>query len=115
MVAEDLEAAGAPSDDVMEANARFIAAAPELLEAAEAFMVEYRSNVIDIATRERLETAIARSMGGYEEVIGTCSCGHSDKAHSRVGNKQFCHRCRVSCSQWIDETLVTIERRDNHG
>ena len=35
MVAGDLEAAGAPSDDVMEANARFIAAGPELLEVAE--------------------------------------------------------------------------------
>ena len=63
MVAEDLEAAGAPSDAVMEANARFIAAAPDLLEAAKAFMVEYRSNVIDIATRMRLETAIAKANG----------------------------------------------------
>ena len=42
VLAEDLESAGAPSDEVMEANARFIAAAPEtakqrdeLLEALE--------------------------------------------------------------------------------
>ena len=41
----------------------------------------------------------------------TCSCGHSDKDHSRVGNKQFCHRCWVSCSQWVTEILVTIEER----
>ena len=35
VLAEDLEAVGAPSDAVMEANARFIAAAPDLLEVAE--------------------------------------------------------------------------------
>ena len=39
----------------------------------------------------------------------------SAKDHSRVGNKQFCHRCWVSCSDWVSEILVTIERRENHG
>ena len=47
----------------MEANAHLIAAARELLDAAAAFMVEYRSNVIDITTRKRLEVAIAKAHG----------------------------------------------------
>ncbi len=63
VVAGDLEAAGAPSDEVMVANAHLIAATRELLDAAAAFMVEYRSNVIDITTRKRLEVAIAKAHG----------------------------------------------------
>ena len=40
-----------------------------------------------------------------------CTCGHSNKDHSRVGNKQFCHRCWVSCAQWIREALLEITFR----
>ena len=43
MLAEDLEAAGAPSDAVMAANARFIATAPEMV----AKLIELHAFIVD--------------------------------------------------------------------
>ena len=63
VVAEDLEAAGAPSDDVMEANARFIATAPEMV----AKLIELHAFIVDqygeSEEAEELANLIAKANG----------------------------------------------------